>query len=266
MREKLYFIMSVLGTSLFAIIFHKCLPADANSANANSFLVEKFGFPVVAIFYFLVLFSMSALAIYKLGVKCDLSSKDVFLRFGIGYGLIYFVGMFEITPDIEWNMGVTLNQIFVGIGDAIPGILIAFLISRKLEKKSDEQVGSTAKLDLRLMGIVALCLFVGRMIGYKTGIVLNGMNQYFVPVLIWTILFSIIVGVVIGLLYPFYIRKSRFSIVRFLLSFGCNWLWFNGFIVLIMKNYLGAVCIRVAVDLILILLGVFLYRKITQNK
>ena len=136
MKKKLYFIFSILFTTIFAILFHMLLPADANSSNANSFLVKQFGFPLVATFYFLVLFCHCSITIYYLGLKSKLSKRDIFLRFGIGYGLIYFIGMFEIIPGYEWSISVGINQIGVGLGDAIPALLVAFLISRLLPQES----------------------------------------------------------------------------------------------------------------------------------
>lgn len=266
MKKTIYFILSVLGTSLFAIIFHKCLPADANSASANSFLVEKLSFPVVAILYFIILFVLCAIAIYQFGMRSNLSKKDIFLRFGIGYGLIYFVGMFEIIPGADWNMDIAINQIFVGLGDAVPAFLIAFLISRKIEVKSNEQKKSTNKFDYKLMLIVAFYTFIIRIIGYNTNLVINAMDEYCAPVVSWTVFFSIIVGFVVALLYPFFVKESKFSVVRFLLSFGCNWFWFNSFMVLICKNYEVAVCLRVSVDLIAILIGIAISTLIVKMR
>ena len=168
MKKILNIILSILASTIFALLFHKLLPQDANAANANSFLVEKLSFPVVAIIYFLVLFCSCTIAIYFLGSKSCLTRKEIFLRFGISYGLIYFVGMFEIVPGYYWDITVGIKQFFVGIGDAIPAFLIAYLISRQLppNKKTFTSIRNKQKLQL-IISISSITLAL-RLIGNKT--------------------------------------------------------------------------------------------------
>lgn len=78
MKKILNIILSILATTTFAIVFHKLLPEDANAANANSLLVEKLSFPVVAIIYFIMLFVICSISIYFLGLKSGLSRKEIF--------------------------------------------------------------------------------------------------------------------------------------------------------------------------------------------
>ena len=171
--------------------------------------------------------------------------------------------MFEITPGTDWNLDVLIRQIFVGIGDAVPGFLIAFLISRKIEGKPEKP--TKHRLDYRLMLLIAVCLFVIRMIGYTSGIVLNSMDDYRIPVIAWTLLFSILAGISVGILHPFYRKGTHFSVIRFLLSFGCNWLCFNGFIGLIWKGFWAVIFIRVAADLLAVLLAIGIYQKLPKK-
>lgn len=266
MKRKIYFALSIIFTTLFAILFHKFLPSDANSSNANSILVQNFGFPVVAIFYFFILFCLCSFSIYHLGLKSQLSKRDIFLRFGIGYGMLYFIGMFEIVPGIAWNVSVGINQIAVGIGDAIPAIVISFLISRLIPHESRISRSFFNKEIISLIVYVAIINFVLRMIGYSTGIIDSAINDYCIPVIIWTILFSITLGIVIAILYPFFHDGSKFMVSRVLISFGLNWFWFNSFMALIMKGLMGTIIIRVTVDLLGIICSILIYRRYSNMK
>ena len=76
--------------------------------------------------------------------------------------------MFEIVPGYYWDITVGIKQFFVGIGDAIPAFLIAYLISRQLppNKKTFTSIPNKQKLQL-IISISSITLAL-RLIGNKT--------------------------------------------------------------------------------------------------
>src|SRR5665647_1248148 len=70
----------VLSSAIFAIFVHALLPTSVDIAQFDSIFVKYFGFPAVAIFYFILLFMQCAMAVRYIGVRADVPKLQIGIR------------------------------------------------------------------------------------------------------------------------------------------------------------------------------------------
>jgi hypothetical protein len=250
-------IVIIILSAIFAIIVHALLPASVDTAQLDSILVKLFGFPAVAIFYFILLFTQCAMAVRYIGLRAAAPKFQIGIRFGIAFALIYLLGMQEIvvegSPFSTWGLGFVMYQLIMGIGDGIPVIVLCLAIvfftlndcgkSKPIHKL---QVTKCTKI----ITIIALAIFAERMIGYESGLISSDIAAYPVQCYIWTGLFGILFGCIYVILYPIFVLvKNQNSIsLMFTAVIGVNWIIFNSFIGLIMSSSMPQAILRSGAD------------------
>lgn len=259
----------VLLFAAAAIVVHAVMPSPGAAMDTSvfdSFLVKKFGFPAVASGYFLVLFLHILFTIRIFAVRSDIGKWRTGCCFGAAFALIYMGGMQEVmvsaSPLTEYGLDFILYQLFLGLGDAVPAFLLCVILCR-LHCVSSADVPDRrifCKDNFIRILCIAAAFFVWRMIGYFTGIVDNEMSSYPVPVVIWTFVFGILLGIgycLVNHIFPEKDRKKK-QIVRFLVIIGVNWIWFNCFIGLILADSFFFMFMRAGTDVLAMLIGGFL--------
>ena len=131
--------------------------------------------------------------------KSTLSNKEIGIRYGSAFGLMYLVGMQEVvvsaSPFNTYGFWFVIYQFFNGLGDAIP-----------------------------------------------------------VPVLVWTIIFGVVLGVMYLIIRPIYNDKNNTKkiIQIVILTIGVNWIWFNCFIGLILDGMFLKMLSRSLIDVVFV--------------
>lgn len=272
MKKNLICIFSVLGAAITAIIVHAILPSPGASMDTSSFdsvLVKQFGFPAVASAYFIILYLHILVVIRWFGSKTVMNRKEVGLRFGLAYALIYLVGMQEVvvaaSPFEAYGVDFILYQFFMGLGDAIPVIILCITVSHFALKETEvnKKDGKSCRKEKVIMtGTITGLFFTERVIGYVTGYIDSDFNTYPLPVLIWTILFGVTFGCAYFIIRPIYNNKNDKKNIAGIVvaSLGVNWIWFNSFMGLILKNTIFQMIFRSGMDVIVIFIGILVSR------
>lgn len=259
-------ILTIFCSAAFTIIVHAILPASVNVKQLDSILVMLFGFPVVAVSYFLVLYTQCTVAVRYICNRTQVSNLQTGIRFGLSFGFIYLLGMqeviVELSPFKTYGFDFIKYQLFMGIGDAIPVFVLCIVIAL-FTIKNDAEVTPVQNMgrveSLCAVSIIAIIFLIERTIGYETGIVHSNCDTYTVPCYIWTALFGIILGCIYTILYPVLSsssnRKWIHVPIRFILIIGVNWIIFNGFIGLIMKGAMPQVLLRSGLDVIILFIA-----------
>lgn len=307
-RNTILLICSILAAAIIAILVHALLPSPGGEMNVedfNSLLVQTFGFPVVASSYFILLYLHIVIVLVFYGKRTEIQEKriNIGLRFGCAFALLYFVGMQEVvvssSPFTEWGFDFVIYQFFMGLGDAIPALLLCIATALlflpknfgKVVKAGNEsnqiksnQIKSnqtesydieskqahSQKLNTYVIRVllIALAFFAERTIGYYIGYIDSDIESYPVPVLVWTALFGIILGVAVQLITPICVaqNKTRFCVNVGLVIIGLNWIIFNSFIGMIMAGTIGIMLLRSGIDVIILVavLMSFNCRKTTR--
>lgn len=263
-------ILCILGVAMIAIIVHAIMPspgASINEASFDSILVQNFGFPVVACMYFIILYLHIFIVIRYFGARTAISNQEIGWRYGLSFGLIYLVGMQEVvvsaSPIHHYGIDFVLYQLFMGLGDAIPAIILCVLIGHFTLKSAtaDKLEGKRSiKKNIFTVGVISVLFIIERVMGYVLGYIDSDLSQYPLPVLIWTLIFGVTLGGAYILIRPIY-RSKNGGLIAFqsaVLSLGINWIWFNSFIGLILKDSIGQMLLRSGIDVIVIFVGILI--------
>lgn len=262
----------VLLVAMTSILLHNILPSDANTQTIefDGVLVQLFGFPVVASFYFIVFFAQLYAAFTSMKRDAGSEEKAIYLRFLV-FAILPLVGMLEITPDSVWTYKVSIAQIFVGLGDALPVILLVLLMYLTRTKHSSQgmnRLATRAKSKPLLAVVIAIVFILERVLAYLTGITLSAIHDYPLPCIIWTIACGISFGIVFMVMEPIWEVKGTLKkvtngkvVLRIMKSIGLNWIWFNVFIALIAKGMMLQMILRSVVDLCIMIVVFLLLRK-----
>ena len=193
--------------------------------------------------------------------KSTLSNKEIGIRYGSAFGLMYLVGMQEVvvsaSPFDTYGFGFVIYQFFIGLGDAIP-VLILCLIVTSINKRrlvsEKEPIKHKIRADIIIVAVVAIVFFVQRTIGYLVGYIESEIQEYPVPVLVWTIIFGVVLGVMYLIIRPIYNDKNNTKkiIQIVILTIGVNWIWFNCFIGLILDGMFLKMLSRSLIDVVFV--------------
>ncbi len=264
---KKRFLINVVGiilASAFAIVIHAVLPAPVDEIIFDGFFVRLFGFPAVAISYFLILFIHCAVVLQSFGSKSGLPKLEIGFRFGMAFALLYLMGMQEVvveaSPFNAWGYDYVLYQLFMGLGDAIPVLLLCLTLSCFISRPIKKSISINYLNFWRkatIVGLFSSSFFIQRVIGYVTGLVESNISTYPLQTYIWTVLFGAILGCAYIILYPVFATERKilpFTIKLSLITIGLNWIIFNSFIGLIFSGTMIQMFIRSGMDLIVFFL------------
>jgi hypothetical protein len=240
-------------------------------------LVQLFGFPFVAVSYFLVLFTHCAIVLQTFGRRANLSKLETGSRFGLAFALIYLFGMQEVvveaSPFAEWGREFVVYQFFMGVGDALPVFLLCTVSAyATLTTAVSPRLGTTPSTNEQAAIVVwiALAFFLVRTIGHTTGLVGSDIERYPVQTHLWTLLFGGVLGSSYIVLYPVFAHERRpvmLSVQLALLTIGANWILFNSFIGLIFSGVMPQMLLRSGIDATVVFLAsILVLRSIGRTR
>lgn len=250
--------LAIIFAVAIAIIAHAIVPGDVNVEDFDSVFVKLLGFPVVAVFYFVLLFLHCMIVMRYFGKRAGMTKLQIGLRFGTVFAALYFFGMQEVvveaSPFNEWGFAFVSYQFFNGISDAIPALLLCvvtayFTLSNKNTSSSEQILNKIEKI--KVVALVTITFLIARTIGYETGIIASNSNTFPIPCYLWTIVFGIVLGCCYVVLYPIFAKgqnKALLSTKLVVLTIGVSWIIFNIFIGLILSGVMLQMLLRSAID------------------
>jgi hypothetical protein len=263
-KVVLFNVVAVVLAAAFAIVVHAALPAPVDDLTFDSSLVQLVGFPVVAVSYFLALFTHCAVVVLAFGRRSTVPALATGYRFGLAFALLYLFGMQEVVVDASpfatWGLDFVTYQFFMGLGDAVPVFLLCTSVAYVSLAARERSVATRtlgARAQAVIVAAITLTFFVQRTIGHATGIVHSNIGSYPVQTLIWTALFGAALGGAFVLLYPVFARERRVltvSVRLVVLTIGVNWMLFNAFIGLLFSGTMPQMLLRSGLDIAVMLL------------
>jgi len=248
----------IIIMTVCAIIAHTILPAPVDDLDFDSVLVQLFGFPFVAVSYFMLLFSHCALVLHFYGRYVNFSRLEVGFRFGAAFALLYLVAMQEVfveaTPFSAWGYEYVRYQFFMGLGDALPVLFLCLIIaylSLNQDRRSSPVISLGRADKILIISAVAATFLGQRAIGYQTGVIESNVVAFTLPTYLWTLLFGLTLGYICCILYPIFAGTSKISTLSSRLTvstIGVNWIIFNSFIGLIFSGAMPQMLLRSSID------------------
>ncbi len=257
--------LAIILAASIAIILHAVMPASVNTENFDSVFVKLLGFPVVAASYFVLLFTHCIVVMRYLGKQSNVPKLQIGIRFGLAFAILYFFGMQEVvvegSPFREWGFAFVSYQFFIGVGDAIPALLLCVTVAYfTLDNANTCLPVQTLRRteEIKVVAFITVAFLTERVIGYETGIITSNCNTYPIPCYLWTILFGIVLGYCYLVLYPVLAKEQNkllLSIKLLVQTIGVNWIIFNSFIGLIFSGYMSQMLLRSGIDVAILFLS-----------
>jgi len=257
-------ILSVVVSAIVAIAAHAALPAKVDTALLDGALVQRFGFPVVAVVYFLVLFTHAALVAAVSRRTTRTSAFGHGLRLGSAFAVMYLIGMQEIMLDASpfpaWNWDFILYQAIIGLGDAIPVILLCVVVSTPSAAPSDP-VERKSRIRPAMMLIMAAAVGTTRWIMSGLGVIESSLADYPLGVVGWGYLLGLGFGI------AFLLLTETGGNGKAIMIYGVclNWIIFNAFIGLVFAGKMGDALLRSSIDAAAIALSMALITALESS-
>lgn len=224
-----------------------------------SMVAELLGTECTVSLWALLSFS-SAASVYYL-IRKTIPGEGVHrgLRYGSALALIWLFAMLE---GVALFGNPVMNELVVGLSDAIPVFLMGILLSLLFNEpgKNAAVQPYTLQQKVTAVSIITGIFLVGRYAAYFTGAIQSGHLTSPVATFSWTLLMGACIGVACILLGN--IRNGLFlerRAAKFgFLVFGVNWATFLVFMPLLFSGYLVDVIFRIVIDPLLVTTGYYL--------
>lgn len=269
-RKIAIFVLGIILASVMAIVSKSLWPSDIGVDNFDSLAVKIIGFPAVASFYFLLIFSHNAFTLIQFGKDSPLSNTKTGLRFGSCFGLIYLLGMQEVmveaSPCSAWGIEYVIYEFVMGFGEALAALLLCLVFARLLLRKRNADYFERTEPRQKIVSVlvITLAFTLERAIAYETGFISSNINSFPVPTYVWTVLFGATLGVCVNLLIPIFSSEKsevRKCIKITALTIGLSWIIFNSFIGFVFQGELWNLLLRSGLDVLTIFLATYLLWK-----
>lgn len=224
-----------------------------------SFIAKVLGIEATATLWALLAFSVATIVFLRIRERIPGEGVRKGLRYGASVALIWFLAMLE---GVSLFGNPIINEIVVGLSDAIPVFLLGTLLGFVKHYQSPATY-STTDIPVRkhkAISIFAMIFLAGRYLAYTTGMIKSVIQVRPVGTLMWTLMMGIAIGVTFVWLDAHHHQKSpRQRLGDFTLCvFGLNWCAFLMFMPLLFTGYIADVLTRMALDTSLVMIASYL--------
>jgi hypothetical protein len=253
--------VAIVVCAAVAIVVHAILPEKVDEALLDGALVLRFGFPLVAVAYFLILFAQCAATVTASWSTAQTSALRYGLTLGPAFAVLYMIGMQEIMVDTSpfpaWGSDYVVYQAVIGLGDAIPVIILCAVVGALL---AGERTFAGRGHQGDLIAVLVMTLTVGsvRWLVSALGVIQSSLAEYPLPVIAW----GYLLGLGFGISYILVTRANSVGRTVMLYGVGLNWLIFNAFIGLVFAGMMGDALLRSAIDIAAMGLAMVLLAKV----
>lgn len=265
LRIKLLSFFTIVTCSFLAIIIHAILPIKVDNNRLDGILVRNLGFPSVAFFYFLILYTHCFVTINIFKKYFHNNGFKNGIYFGLILALLYLIGMQEImlsvSPFDAWGLEFVVYQLFMGFGDAIPVIILCAIAGALVESNSKKNNNFLTNKVVTIF-IFAIVIGTARTIFSQINVIENYMDFYTIPVIFWNYAFGTVIGIIYLILKKFFNQPKKWMTWGLIV----NWIIFNSFIGLIKSGALFDALLRSILDGIVIVSVVWIIEKLSKKE
>lgn len=247
------------------LILHIASPFEFISALEPNIITETLGVPTVASIYITIDFAILAFIFVKIQDKLRGNGIQKGLAFGISMGGFFFIGMLEMV--ILWDASFWA-EIYSGLADWIPLILLGFLLGKYLIQDSDskinEEMAITSKKNYVGILIITIFYLIGRYFQYYIIQLENVANSKPLETFLWTLGIGIWVSLSYIFLSPKLENTSHMnkSIWFGVIIFGINWILYHLFIPALFDTPISSVIWRALIDMVFVIIGIYVAEKV----
>lgn len=250
-----------LFCSFFAMMIHALGPPlyDYNAPKSLIFENGLFKLAVIGLFFI----TFWALAFVFVFIQDKLPGKGLLkgLRYGISFGVLWLIGMFEMSIAFSSPLKYELVS---GLSGFSALIVLGLLLGRFIATDGNRVIHKTEKSDLIPVFIIA-GLFIGQR--YFRYFALTPDNPSYFENFIIILTLTLSLGLWIGIMYQLLRQEptgwspAKRAIWFGGIVFGIDWLFYSLFLLLFFQWSLIEVWLISAFDIISLIIGVFFVEK-----
>lgn len=251
----------VFVSSLLNMVAHAVLsPMEtSHQPTVNPSVFVKNGVLVPAVIVW-ELMAFSVLALVYISIQDNLNGKRWVkgLLYGLSFGGLYFIGMFEAVLLLSSN---AQTELLMGLTDCATFVLSGALLGLMVGTDSAD---SPKKQNAWAILVIGIFYTVGRYFAYSVMHVQSAINTKPLGTLIWTISQGLWVGIIYQMLQSGTKGKSVItqSVFFGVVIFGLNWLMNHLFMYVIIEFTLDLL-VRVATDVLSTILGIIAFKTLS---
>lgn len=260
MKVFLKLLATGILTTICRIIFQLLLPSSTQTVLEPSIFVKNGTLPLA--FSLLAIFAYSSIAGLFLLVQSGISgtSNQQGMKYALALNLVWAVYLFE---PLAHATSIMLDSVAYVIADGISLFIMGFLLG--VFFKCDEKVNSAVKDHKTIiLVVIPIILFVlGRVILYKVVNIYAVFNTQPLKTFVWCTIVGLVTSLVV-----IWLTKQGQSIVKALLIYAINLIFFNSFMLLVFDFSMIDLAFRTGVDIMAISIGAMItirYRKLVKQ-
>ena len=255
--------MTIVACTLATIVVHAVLPAKVDEALLDGVLVLRFGFPAVAVAYFLILFPHCSATVVASWPTARYGPRRHGLVVGLAFAVMYVIGMQEIMVDTSpfsaWGSDFVIYQTIMGLGDAVPVIVLCAVVGALLAGRP--RVGASPHGGGVVLLVVTTLLIGTVRLGLSiSGVIHSGIADYPAAVVAW----GYLLGLGFGFAAVLLARANRACRTVMVFGVGVNWIIFNSFIGLVFGGTMGDALLRSVIDVAALSVSLLLADKVAR--
>lgn len=264
-KKKLWKILLIIITSAFFDIVLHGLISPLSSSNVSLLkpsVFAKNGMLVPAIITWeLLAFSIFSVVFIFIENRLPWKKPIKGLLYGFSFAMLYLIGMFE---SVLLTNSTIIHEFLMGLGDFFPFLLSGFLLGNFI---GTEPIQNKKRNSILSIFVVAFFYLTGRYFAYSILHIHSAYITQPAATLVWTLCQGLCVGVIFYILQSGAIGNSIIKQAIFfgMVIFGANWFGNHLFIVFI-SEFSFDIFIRVGMDIISVIIGVYVYKKYTPIK
>lgn len=255
-------LLTVLVPVIVDVILHRLFAPRIEYNFSPSVFIEKGLFLPVVIMALIIWFGSLAIIFNLIQMNLSGSKTMKGLRFGIAFGVLCFLAIFEMCLVFDSSPG---DELRTSATDGVSILLLGLLLGH-LTGTHSTYPSSRMKLSHKSFIVIPLIFLVGRYFGYMIINIMSAYSEKPIGTLLWTLGVGYWITAMYWLLKETSERSAMVQAVRFgVVIFGSYWLIYNSFVLLFLKLSILNVFLRVIIDVISITVGIWVVNKLFRK-
>ncbi|PJI09083.1 MULTISPECIES: hypothetical protein [Clostridium] len=259
MRKKQFF--KILLISFVAImlrgILQGIIPTEKSYFEPSMLAKKGIVLPVLIIYGTVVYMAISYTFVFA---QKGMSGKKLIrgIKFGSLFALMWIVYLLEPMPSNS-----VMDMIYYPVIDGVTLVILGTFLGKFVVQETSYTKNSSNKISILRIMIITLVFTIGRIIEYKVFNVNYSQTSTFV----WNVAAGSSIGFIFECLKPALANKSKImmSIIFGTVIFGVNLIFFNFFMLVIVKVNVLNLILTTVLDIVFITIGCFTAVKVKER-
>lgn len=273
-RKLLTLFLIALSTTIFRVILQPFMPSGNDNLFPPSVFVQAGLLPLAFTIFGLVTYGLLAVVFVLIQDGLTGSRMKKGLTFGLSFGMMWVVYLLEPLP--HGSSTPLIELLAYPFVDGITIVLMGVLLGRFIATNSQSPEKVHISSGVLALAAITVLFLAGRLLSYNVFHIYSSFITRPFDTMIWAAATGLWIGIMYLLLSPGITVKSPHAKAAYfgLLTFGLDYFLFSLFLTLVFDYQIWPVgillsyadlLVRMAIDIISVTVGVYIYEKILTN-